>query len=124
MYIFVNKGLGMSPGKMAAQAAHAAVKASDGSTNELRDAWNSGGHYTKLVMQARDENHLSTIEKYLNDRGFNTFMIIDEGMTEIEPHQRTALGVAVVDKDDEHTSKTFSSFELYKPEVNINIKWS
>ena len=64
MYIFVNKGLGMSPGKMSAQVAHAAVKASDMSNKKMRDDWNKFGFYTKLVMEARNEVHLKTIQKY------------------------------------------------------------
>jgi peptidyl-tRNA hydrolase len=124
MYIFVNKGLRMSPGKIAAQAGHAALEAgllSNGyglpMTDErgrLWDAWREGLHYAKYVMEARDRDHLLDIERYLKDRGFNTALIIDEGHTEIDPIVPTALGVALVDKDDPHTAATFSSFKLYK----------
>lgn len=140
MYLFINKGLGMSPGKIAAQAGHAAVEAALLSHPEPRvygtphfrygnrteqgaesmltlwDAWRTGLHYAKYVMEARDETHLHTIERYLRDRGFRTALIIDEGHTEINPIQVTALGVALVDKDDLHTAATFSSFKLYREE--------
>lgn len=114
MYIFCNKGARMSSGKMAAQAAHAAVLASDGSKPKLKKAWNSGGHYTKLVMEAKDTQDLMVKAKYIKDRGFKTFMVIDEGMTEVEPHTPTAFGVEIVDKDVKHVTDTFSSFSLYK----------
>jgi peptidyl-tRNA hydrolase len=130
MYIFINKGLGMSPGKIAAQAGHAAVEATllshpalveDGhfhgndKIEALWRAWREGLHYVKYVMEARDAEHLLLIERYLNDRRFTaTQLIIDEGRTEIAPNSATALGVALVDKDDPHTSETFSSFKLYK----------
>lgn len=116
MYIFVNKGLRMSPGKIAAQAAHAAVEAYNLSLpdQDLVAAWYQGGHYMKLIMEARDEAHLHTIERYLNDRGFAAALIIDEGRTEIDALSATALGVALVDKDDPHTAATFSSFSLFK----------
>jgi PTH2 family peptidyl-tRNA hydrolase len=114
MYIFVNKGLGMSAGKMAAQAGHAAVEAYRLSENDLLKEWYKGGHYTKLVMEARDTEHLLTIERYLEDRGFASTLIIDEGRTEIEAHTPTALGVAVVDKDDPHTAASFASFKTYR----------
>jgi PTH2 family peptidyl-tRNA hydrolase len=132
MYIFINKGLRMSPGKIAAQAGHAAVEAallscpytdhhnSPGTyapregRQELWDAWRLGLHYAKYVMEARDSEHLRDIERYLNDRRFRTALIIDEGHTEIDPIVPTALGVALVDKDDPHTEATFSSFSLYK----------
>jgi PTH2 family peptidyl-tRNA hydrolase len=116
MYLFANKGLGMSPGKIAAQVAHAAVEAYRVSSEEMLAKWYEGGHYCKLVMQARDESHLLIIERYLNERGFRTKLIIDEGHTEIAPLSATALGVEVVDKDDPHTLATFSSFELFKPD--------
>ena len=125
MYIFINEGLDMSPGKIAAQAGHAAVEAallSNGygrvpMTDErakLWDEWRKGLHYMKLVMSARDSEHIRNIERYLNDRGFATALIIDEGHTEIDPITPTALGVALVDKDDPHTEATFSSFKLLR----------
>jgi len=122
MYIFVNKSLGMSPGKMAAQVAHAAVKASDGSTTPLRNAWNEYGFYTKLVMEARDANHLETIQKYLKERSITSWLIIDEGRTEIKKHTPTALGIEIIDKDS--LGEIFKSFDLYKPELTITVKWN
>lgn len=122
MYIFINKGLGMSPGKMAAQAAHAAVEAYRLSHPDILASWYQGGHYTKLVMEARDAEHLRAIKDYIDARGFDTALIIDEGRTEIAPHSVTALGVEVVDKDDEHTAQTFGDFKTYrepKPQPRI-----
>jgi len=134
MYIFINRGLRMSPGKIAAQAGHAAVEAAlishpeikwvgqpidihgnpTGNHAEIWYAWRTGLHYAKYVMEARDNEHIMCIERYLKERGFRTALILDEGHTEIEPIQPTALGVALVDKDDEHTAATFSSFKLYR----------
>lgn len=127
MYLFLNKGLGMSTGKSAAQAGHAAVEAaliSNGMTSTMThekgaiwDAWRKGLHYAKYVMQARDRDHLLDIERYIRDRGFRTALIIDEGHTEIDPITPTALGVEIVDKDDPHTQATFESFELYRDDI-------
>lgn len=126
MYIFINKGLRMSPGKIAAQAGHAAVEAaliSNGITvgsrittekARLWDAWRQGLHYAKYVMEARDNEHLRDIQTYLQARGFETVLILDEGHTEVPPISPTALGVALVDKDDPHTAATFSTFSLYR----------
>lgn len=135
MYIFLNKGLSMSTGKAAAQAAHAAVEAyrislADGpdrgrpiqahvparvmyETNEVR-RWYCGGHYMKLVMEARDDAHIRDIKTYLDNRGFNSALILDEGHTEVVPIVPTALGVEIVDKDLAHVQATFSSFDLYR----------
>jgi peptidyl-tRNA hydrolase len=122
MYIFINRGLGMSPGKIGAQAAHAAVEAYQISNPTLVDDWYRGGHYCKLVMLAEDDMHLLVIKQYIEERGFQTKLIIDEGHTEIRPHSMTALGVEVVDRDDPHTAATFQEFKLYrekKPEQEI-----
>lgn len=113
MYIFLNRRLGMSTGKAAAQAAHAAVEAYRISSPKLQDAWYLGNHYTKLVMDAENADVLSTYERYINDRGFKTSLIIDEGRTEIPAHSKTALGVEIVDKTDEHVQATFDHFKLY-----------
>lgn len=114
MYIFLNRDLGMSTGKAAAQACHAAVEAYKMSRPDLTAAWEKGGHTTKLVMLAETTEHLLIIQKYIEDRDFKTRLIIDEGRTEVSPHSPTALGVEIVDKDDEHTQKTFEGFRTYK----------
>lgn len=116
LYIFLNKGLGMSTGKSAAQAAHAAVEAyrlTPEDSNLLR-LWYKGGHYKKIVFEARDRHHLRDIERYINDRGFKTSLIIDEGHTEIAAFSPTALGVEIVNKDEPHTAATFGEFKLYR----------
>jgi peptidyl-tRNA hydrolase len=114
MYSFLNRGLGMTTGKVAAQAQHAAVEAYCISKPTLIEQWRLGGHYTKLVMLAEDDVHLLVIQKYIEERGFSTKLIIDEGRTEIRPHSPTALGVEVVDRDDPHVAATFEEFKLYK----------
>lgn len=118
MYLFVNRGLGMTPGKLAAQAAHAAVegyRATPPDSNLLR-LWLKGLHYKKIVLLGRDEAHMLNIIVYLSERHFVHTPIIDEGMTEVQPHSLTAIGCAIVDKGEPHTAATFGSFELYKDE--------
>lgn len=114
MYSFINRGLGMTPGKIAAQAQHAAVEAYRISDPNLLADWYLGGHYCKLAMVAEDNVDLLTIQKYIEERGFKTKLIIDEGRTEIAPMSMTALGVEVVDRDEPHTAATFGEFKLYK----------
>src|SRR5215210_4408408 len=98
-YIVANKGLGMSGGKLAAQVAHAAVKAIEYQfmlSDTMLEQWNATGH-TKIVLEARDTEHLLMVERFLNERGIKTFLIIDEGRTEIAPHTPTALATSIVD---------------------------
>lgn len=115
MYIFMNSTVGMSPGKLAAQAAHAAVEAFQISDNAKIEAWYLGRHHTKLIMDGGSGTQLKVIREYLERRGFSCELIIDEGRTEIEPFTPTALGVEIVDKDDLHTSLTFADFSTLKP---------
>lgn len=121
MYTFLNKGLNMSVGKAAAQAQHAAVEAFRGSASEAIETWLEGGHYAKVVFQAKNEHQLLKAQRYIEDRGFKTFLIIDEGRTEIEPHTATALGVEIVDKADRHVAATFGSFQTYRDTVRVTV---
>jgi peptidyl-tRNA hydrolase len=115
MYLIANKSVEMSKGKFGAQCGHAAVEAYqqavDNRQVEFLRSWREGGHYTKIVLEADD---LAVAERYLNDRGFNPVLIIDEGRTEFDGVLTpTFLGI-LVDKDNEHTAETFSAFKLYK----------
>lgn len=122
MYIFVNKGLSMSPGKLAAQTAHAACNAMRISNEDLVKDWYEFGFYTKIILEARDEQHIKNIERYLFERNINTEIIIDEGRTEIPQHSVTALGCEIIDKNI--NGKIFQEFGLFKPELTIKVKWN
>ena len=120
-YIIINQGAGMSPGKMAAQACHAAcegvrvsLETQDG--RRLHNLWHRGGHYMKLVMEVPNEQALTNAYHYIKERGFQAVMIVDEGHTEVAPLTATAVGVEIVDKDWPHAAETFSVFKLYRDE--------
>lgn len=128
LYLFVNKGLGMSTGKVSAQVAQATVGTMLVSDEDILTKWweGPGQHHAVYVMQAEDNEHIYTIERYLNARGFKTFVMIDEGMTEIRPHTPTVLGVEVVDKEDENVEASFMAFKLYrdtKPQTKKKRWW-
>lgn len=119
MYTFLNRDLGMSVGKAAAQAGHAIQMAVDDhwrswneSTPDLYAEWLRTG-YTKLVMEARDATHLMTLERYFNEHGYKNYVVIDEGRTEIAAHSLTALATEVVDRDDPR-AWIFKEFKLYR----------
>lgn len=131
-YIVLDPSVGMSPGKLAAQAAHASVEGVRISAKQphgnpwdssLVNRWYLGGHYAKIVLMSHD---LATAQKYIESRGFKTALIIDEGRTEIDPLTPTALGVEIVDKDSPHVAATFSVFKLYKelPTERVEVKLS
>lgn len=125
-YIIANQGIGMSPGKLGAQVAHAAVKGYELTLTQWHDSpgiiqtWNDTGH-TKIVLAARDTEHLYSAARYLADRGHRIALIVDEGRTEVLPLTPTALGLELLDKDDEYVKFSFSTFKTYrepKPEVS------
>lgn len=122
-YIILNKGAGMSIGKAAAQAAHASVegvrisaKVEGGNPwdSSIVNRWYRGGHYSKIVLEVKDELALLKALSYINARGFKAALIIDEGRTEVEALTTTALGCEIVDKDWPHARETFAAFSLYK----------
>lgn len=123
IYVFINKSLHMTAGKISAQAVHAAMKSVIRSTEQHRESWDISIHKTVIILEARDENHIKSISKYLFDRGFNTWDIIDEGVNEIDPHVYTALASAIIDKDDQRTIDAFSTFNLYKDTIKINMEF-
>lgn len=113
----------MSAGKIAAQVAQASIGAYRISNAKIAAQWwDIGQHHPTYVMLARDDMHLAFIERYLRDRNFDTFIMIDEGMTEIEPITPTALAVEIVDKADPHTAATFMAFELYRDTIRLSLE--
>lgn len=127
-YIIADHTLGMSPGKLAAQAAHAAIeglrlnaKSEWGNPWDasIVNRWYQGGHYAKIVLQSDD---LLVAERYLNDRGFKTALIVDEGRTEFDGKLTpTAIGLPVLDRDIPHVSETLSAFKLYTQTAPVAI---
>lgn len=122
IYIFLNKSLGMSVGKAAAQAAHAAVFAAAQSDESKQQLWRISPHKTIIVLEARDEEHLRSISTYIEQRGFTSNMIVDEGVNEIDPHTITALSTEILDKNEDQVSLTFSTFKLYKDLVKLTLE--
>lgn len=118
MYIFVNKGLGMSTGKAASQAAHAAVRSilydhtQEMGGVRVNEYLHAGE--TKIVLEVRDSEHLLMAERYLREHGIKCHLVIDEGRTEIPPHTPTAMATEIVDKADEDVQFALSSFKTYK----------
>ena len=131
-YIFLNKGLGMSAGKCAAQAAHAETLAMNAFVGERHDCdvdwvlqqetlwskWFGDGHYAKYVMAASDATQMFTIKHYLEERGFECYLVVDEGHTEDTYFVPTAMAVELVDKDDERTASIFGEFRMYRDRVD------
>lgn len=123
LYIFVNKSLHMSSGKIGSQTAQAAVGAFLLSNKKLANLWwDQGAHHTTIILEAKNEKNLKNIKQYLADRKFKSFLMVDEGMTEIDPIVSTALAVEIVDRNDDHVYATFSSFKLYSDRIRVVLE--
>lgn len=114
----MNKSLGMSPGKLAAQAAHAVMSI----PRDRNGPWIGKPHRTILVMESKDESTLKNTQIYLKDRGIMSYEVIDEGVNEIDPHVVTALATEVLDKDNLEVKQTLSSFKLYREKIKITME--
>jgi len=87
MYIVVNKEVKMSPGKLAAQVAHSAVKASEeGNRTKWWESWYFGS-YTKIILKASEFEMKELMDKYHDQLVYTR----DEGRTEIPKGSLTTL---------------------------------
>jgi PTH2 family peptidyl-tRNA hydrolase len=125
-YLVANKGLGMSAGKLAAQVAHAAVKGYELTLGSLQmgaeiEEWNKTGH-TKIVLEVADTAHLQAFREFAKSRGFNSWLVIDEGRTEVAPHSPTALGFPILDKADRDVAHTFADLKTYRDSVRVVLE--
>lgn len=100
--IVVRTDLGMGTGKLAAQVAHASLKAYEDASSATRRDWKSGGQ-KKVVLKAGGESELLDLADVARREGLPHSLIRDAGHTQIEPGTLTALAVGpgpenVVDK--------------------------
>lgn len=105
MVIVMRNDLKMSKGKMAAQAAHAAVNcafAAKKKDPKNLDKWMGEGQ-KKVVVKVNSERELFEIKAMADASGLINSVITDAGRTEIAPGSVTCMGVgpapeSVVDK--------------------------
>lgn len=78
----------------------------------------------KIVLQARDENHLRTLRQYLRSQDIHTTSIfIDNPSRDMLRHAPTAFATQIIDKDDPEMEKLFSEFHLYTDEPHEPREW-
>lgn len=99
IYVVVNEDLNMSPGKVAAQVAHAVARL------EMKIP------KTVIVLQGTTEQ-IRNLDAYIEDTPYCRAMYIDEGVNEIKPMSITALAFGMV--DDEIVPDFISGFKLYR----------
>ncbi|MBW2965117.1 peptidyl-tRNA hydrolase Pth2 [Candidatus Woesearchaeota archaeon] len=92
LVILVRQDLKLPKGKLAAQAAHAAVEATLRAGKTKVSAWRSQGQ-KKVVLKVADEKELLRFLQLAKDEGFNTALITDAGRTCIAPGTKTCIGI-------------------------------
>ena len=102
--IIVNKSLGMSQGKLAAQVAHASVCSFRKAKKEDQEEWLNNS-YPKIVLQVETMEDLFDLKERADKKDLPTALIVDEGRTEIQKDSVTTLGIgpALVEDIDEIT---------------------
>lgn len=117
MYLIVRKSLEMTPGKLAAQCSHAAqmllLKFMDfkiwdmvsfsnelppfsRETYDLFQQWLDGS-FRKVVLKA-DEKQWKKLKEEFSER--KRVLVIDAGLTELEPHTETVIGLLPMRKSE------------------------
>lgn len=98
-YFIVNKDLQMSPGKIAAQVAHAQTKIDEDVYHmlnrdklDLYEEWRNENAMTKIVLGG----HQKDLVKGIENEGYE---VLDNGLTEIDPGSLTVVGFFPQDKD-------------------------
>lgn len=102
LVVAVRRDIKISPGKMAAQVAHAAVSCAmkaKTSEKDLYSEWMREGQ-RKVILKVDDLGELERIEKKAAAAGLITDKITDAGLTEIPPGTITCLGVGPAKEED------------------------
>jgi PTH2 family peptidyl-tRNA hydrolase len=90
--IVIREDLKLSVGKLAVQAAHAAVMALERADPSEAKRWKAEGQ-KKVVLKAGNLQELFRLREEANRAGLPNAMVADAGLTEIPPGTITALGI-------------------------------
>jgi PTH2 family peptidyl-tRNA hydrolase len=107
--IVVRIDIKMSKGKIAAQAGHAAVSASEYARKKRPEWWSPWIRegQCKIAVKVKSEQELLELERKARNAGLPAATIVDRGLTELPPETVTCLGIgpAPSDKVDIITGK-------------------
>tara|TARA_Y100000310_G_scaffold128624_1_gene127805 strand:+ start:639 stop:986 length:348 start_codon:yes stop_codon:yes gene_type:complete len=92
MVVLVREDLKMSPGKLAAQVAHAAVDCALKCDRGLLADWMSVGA-KKVVLQVKDSVELHKFQNEAREAGLKNYLVTDAGRTELPEGTETCLGL-------------------------------
>ncbi|KAL3133837.1 hypothetical protein ABBQ32_008308 [Trebouxia sp. C0010 RCD-2024] len=110
--LIVAQDLGMSPGKVGAQCAHAAVglyKLTVALKAPWLGAWESTGEKT-VVLQAKTAEELRALATQAQTLSLATFMVADAGRTQVAPGSTTVLAIGGVSELVDQVSSKLKLF--------------
>lgn len=90
--IVARADLGMGPGKLAAQVAHASLMAYDAADEDARRAWTDAGQ-KKVVLEVSSERDLFDVHEDAGREGLPRSLVKDAGHTQLDPGTVTAVAV-------------------------------
>ena len=90
--IVARTDVGMGDGKLAAQVAHASLKAYEKAHTKTQREWKDGGQ-KKVVVKASGESEIHELAEQARREGLPHAVIHDAGHTQLEPGTVTALAV-------------------------------
>ncbi len=102
--LVVRKDLGMKPGKIAAQCAHASIAAF---LKSQERKWGSDYHewldegMQKIVVKVESEKELLQLFEQVKNK-FPTALITDAGHTQIAPGSKTCIGIGPAKESEVH----------------------
>lgn len=116
IYIVLNRELKMSPGKAAAQTAHAmaqlhAIYGLHKFSEEVKR--------TVVVLEAKNQLQMDNLETYLMSLSIPCASYIDEGVNEVDAYSVTALAAGPFEAEDTESRSMFSSFDLYQGCITV-----
>ena len=109
LVIVLRTDIKMSKGKIAAQAGHAAVSASEYARKNRPEWWNPWimEGQCKIAVKVKSEQEILELERKARNAKLPAVLIVDRGLTEIPPNTITCLGIgpAPANKVDAITGK-------------------
>ncbi len=97
--IIVRKDLKLGVGKIASQAAHAAIGAMRTADDESVESWESEGS-KKVVLKVDSLKEMKEIKNKLKKTKMPYFLVKDAGLTQLKTGTATALGIGPAEEKD------------------------
>ncbi|MEM5793161.1 MAG: aminoacyl-tRNA hydrolase [Candidatus Aenigmatarchaeota archaeon] len=107
--IVIRNDLGMSLGKICAQACHASIGSFEKTPEDIKNRWKLGGQ-KKVILQVNSRKEIIELHKKAKSLKVPCFLVKDAGLTELKPGTITALGIGP--EKEEKINKITGSLKL------------